>query len=357
MKSPFRKKSPFTRVADSQSQARSTNKLPAPRVVQFKARTPYVDIKSINFLSKPVTQKAEKKHTQASNSGVPRITTTFIPNGEPRYEGETQIGEGGTAIVYKAIDRALRRPVAIKRFNRNSQNDTLLHQDFLAEVESISRIQHKNVVQTYDVGFDNQGEFIVMELIKGQDLELELEEKGTLGSEDFRDFAIQCLEGLAATHEGGILHLDLKPSNIMINRRLSGQLNVTIVDFGRARLSESIETDPVIDEGQNLVGSVFYMSPEQLKKKDISESSDLYALGCVFYTALTGKRPFDGDTAVQVMSSHLQNRHTPLADAVPDISSELADWVTRLIARKPENRPDSVMSALKEFLATTPLTR
>jgi len=193
-----------------------------------------------------------------------------------RYSGEAAIGEGGTAVVFRAIDNRLKRPVALKRFKDDP--DSSNEQDYLAELESASRVRHPNVVSTFDANVDDKGRFIVMELIDGEDMQ-EAVEKGTLGPGRFVDFAIQSLEGLLATHDGGLLHLDLKPSNIMISHQASGRMTVKLVDYGRAQVIEDeTGTRP---KGLGMDGSIYFSAPEQLLSQELDRRTDLYSLGCV----------------------------------------------------------------------------
>lgn len=264
--------------------------MPAPSDL---AKFPYLDLREIAQRQREAEERRRKASTfiKVQPAGE---TTRHFETGENRYQDEMPIGEGGTAVVYKSFDVNLRRPVAIKRFK--DVQDAVQASDFVAEMEAVSRIQHPHVIQTYDAGVSSSGEFIVMELSNGRDLEQVLED-GPLDSRQFEDLAVQLLEGLVATHEGGIAHLDIKPSNVMVKERLSGQLDVTLVDFGKAQLIEQLALEKTPRDKNGLVGSIYYMSPQQLKKSGISQSCDLYSLGCLFYSALTGRRPFERDSS------------------------------------------------------------
>jgi len=270
-----------------------------------------------------------------------RLPQAQEANKPSRYSGEQAIGEGGTAVVYRAKDNRLKRPVALKRFKDDAKSDN--DSDYLAELESASRVRHPNVVSTFDASVDAKGRFIVMELIDGEDLQVAVERE-VLGTTRFVDFAIQALEGLMATHDGGLLHLDLKPANIMMSRQASGRSIVKLVDFGRAQVIEDEAGKRPTGLGMN--GSIYFSAPEQLLSQELDRTTDLYGIGCVFYWALSGKRPFEGDDTLSVMASHLQNTVDPLSEANPDVPQWLSDWVMSLLTFDMGDRPVTVQDAL-----------
>ncbi len=263
-----------------------------------------------------------------------------------RYTKEVKIGEGGTAEVYRAYDTHLKREVALKRFKENSSKNT--KDDYRSELISASRIRHHGVVSIFDAGVDNRGRFIVMELVNGENLE-KLGGKNLSDLNSFTDFAVQALEGLNTTHESGLLHLDLKPSNIMISTGASGRNHVTLIDYGQATLRAGVEGSetPV---GHGLDGSIYFTSPEYLNKAPVDTRSDIYSMGCLFYWILSGKFPFDGYTSLQVMAAHLQHIVPPLQEVVPEIPSDLAEWVMSLISLEPDKRPADAQTALELLL-------
>lgn len=261
-----------------------------------------------------------------------------------RYSGEEAIGEGGTAVVYRATDNRLKRPVALKRFKEENESNKT---DYIAELESASRIRHPNVVSTFDANEDDKGHFIVMELIDGEDLQ-EMIERGPLPLGQFIDFAIQALEGLLATHDGGLLHLDLKPANLMMSRQASGRNTVKLVDYGRAQVIE--DENGKRPTGLGMDGSIYFAAPEQLLSQELDRRTDLYAMGCVFYWALSGKRPFEGDDTLMVMASHLQNTVTHLCEVKPEVPQWLGDWVMNLIRLEKNDRPVTAQDAINRLV-------
>ncbi len=280
---------------------------------------------------------------------IPTITMPVTVNAArsaARYINEKPIGEGGTAVVCKAYDLRLNREVALKRFKKQDEQSEG-NRDYLAEMESASRIRHHNVLSTFDADIDMQGRYIVMQLIDGMDLEKRIAE--SVLNAKFQEFAIQTLEGLHATHEAGLLHLDLKPSNIMISEGTSGHLHATLIDFGRAQrlASEDNEKPP---KGAGLDGSLHYCSPEFINGLELDARADLYSLGCVFYFALTGKIPFEGDTPVMIMASHIQGIVTDIREHLPNLEERFAAGIMQMIALDPKDRPASTQEAMQHFV-------
>ncbi|MDA7887895.1 serine/threonine protein kinase [Akkermansiaceae bacterium] len=291
--------------------------------------------------------KQEKSKAPPAAPHIPKILDPDV-----RYDDEVEIGEGGTAVIFKAYDTKLKRMIALKRFKNNESNVIKDKDDYLCELESASRIHHHNVVSTYDADVDDRGRFMVMELIKGLDLEQSLKDE-PLSVKRFPDFVIQSIDGLQATHNGGLLHLDLKPSNIMISKQASGRDHIKLIDYGRAHVFSEDDSSKN-PKGRGLQGSIYFSSPEFLNEEVLDERADLYSLGCVFYWALSGKRPFDGDNALMVMSAHLQHQVEDIHDLVPDLSKELADWIMSLISNDPKDRPRNTLEALETFSKAAP---
>jgi len=269
---------------------------------------------------------------------------------EERYEIRGKIGQGGLGSVYRAYDKSLKREVALKRI---ATNDDAKHEDeavrqMTQETGALAALQNPHIVTIYDVGSDDDGPFVVMELLKGETLD-EIVEKAPLTYEDFREFVLQVQEGLIAAQDLGLVHRDLKPSNIMLNWLPSGKFQVKIVDFGLAKFSASPSLQTV-DHSDSVFGSIFFMAPEQFERVPLDARADMYAMGCVYYFALTGETPFQGDTGPQVMAAHLEHRVRPLADVRQDIPAWVCDWVMWHMNRQPEDRPEHAREALQNFI-------
>jgi len=267
-----------------------------------------------------------------------------------RYEIRGKIGQGGVGAVYRAYDTQLRREVAMKRVLQDgdlSSEDAT--KNLLKEATALSAVQHPHIVTVYDAGIDEEGPYVVMELINGKTLD-EMVERGTLTFEDFKEVAIQSQEAMIAAQDLDLVHRDLKPSNVMVSWLPSGRFQVKIVDFGLAKFSAkpSLQT---IDHGDAVFGSIFFMAPEQFERSPLDCRTDMYSLGAMYYYALAGDYPFNGDTAPQVMAAHLQNKVAPLIDVRPDLPPWVCEWVMWHIQRETDNRPNSARDALERFLA------
>jgi len=266
-----------------------------------------------------------------------------------RYELLAPIAMGGLGAVFRARDTQLHREVAVKRIRTDKADPSGAAVDALIrEARQQSLLQHPNIVAVYDFGVDAEGGFIVMELAQGETLE-DIIMRGALPTADFDSLVRQTLDGMAAAHAQGIIHLDLKPGNLMIHRLPGGHLQVKILDFGLARPL----TLPVSHDG-GLPGSIHFMAPEQFERAAVDVRTDIYALGCIFYYALTQQYPFGGDTTPQVMVAHLYHRTQPLAVLRPDLPAHIVQWVEWLISRLPVNRPSSVTEALRAYAEGTP---
>ncbi len=268
---------------------------------------------------------------------------------QERYEIRRKLGQGGVGAVYEGYDHKLRRRVAVKRLldTEESRSGEAMA-DLLKECHSLSALNSPNIVQLFDFGEDNDGPFVVMELLEGHTLE-NLIEKAPFTEVDFMVLAEQSLEGLLAAHAAHLLHRDLKPCNFMVTWLPSGRMQLKILDFGLAKFSVE-PTKQTIAHGNSLFGSIYFMAPEQFEQLPLDGRTDLYALGSVFYYALTGIYPFNGESVAQVMASHLSENYRDLREYRPDLNPEISKWVMSLMSRNPEHRPDSCATALAQFM-------
>jgi HEAT repeat protein/predicted Ser/Thr protein kinase len=271
-----------------------------------------------------------------------------------RYQIKEKIGQGGLGAVYRAVDTQLKREVALKRLlppedSEASQFGSDTAEQLLKEATTLSALQHPNIVTVYDVGKDDQGAFVVMEFLKGETFDKTVE-RGALTEKDFRNVVLQTMEALTAAHHAGVVHRDLKPSNLMVNWLASGKFQIKILDFGLAKFSRQPAAQ-TIDQGDAILGSIYFMAPEQFERAPLDARTDLYSLGALYHYCLTGKYPFDGESAPQVMAAHLQHRVTPLGKLRPDLPPWMSDWVMWLISQSPADRPASAQQALERFQA------
>lgn len=268
-----------------------------------------------------------------------------------RYEIRDQIGKGGLGAVYKALDTQLQREVAIKRVlsttNATEEEVKEAANKLIAEAQTLSSLNHPNIVTVFDVGQDEQGGFVVMELLKGETLD-ETVARGVLTQEDFTEVVYQTLEALIAAQANNVIHRDIKPTNIMVIWQASGKFQLKILDFGLAKFSKSPSVQ-TMDQEESVMGSIFFMAPEQFERGELDARTDLYQMGCVYYNALTGQYPFNGETAPQVMNAHLQHRVVPLDQVRPDLSPSICQWVMWMINRDIAHRPKDARDALKHW--------
>jgi eukaryotic-like serine/threonine-protein kinase len=261
-----------------------------------------------------------------------------------RYRLDRKLGEGGMATVYGGTDTVLRRRVAIKVLRAQYAADAEFVRRFYQEAESAARLSHPNIVNTYDVGREGDTYYIVMELVDGSSL-AEIIADGPLPEPVAIDYAAQICNGLAYAHRSGLLHRDIKPANILVTK----DDVVKLSDFGIAR-AVSQQTMALTKPGL-VMGSVYYISPEQAQGHELHESSDLYSVGIVLYQMLTGKLPYTGESPVTVALKHIGDP-VPVIDAnMSGVSPAVAAIVNKLLQKRPENRFHSaseVATALRE---------
>tara|TARA_R110002096_G_scaffold4501_38_gene21321 strand:+ start:25752 stop:26996 length:1245 start_codon:yes stop_codon:yes gene_type:complete len=266
-----------------------------------------------------------------------------------RYQIIQEVGRGGVGVLYLAIDQNLQRVVALKRVRREATSSLGDEQEdkLVREARALSSLQHPNVVSVYDVGVDDEGVFVVMEYVHGESLDQAVG-RVALTLEDLQTLVTHTMEGMASAHIRGLIHRDMKPANLMIDWRDEEKFTVKLVDFGLVRFVE-MPTMQTAAQANAIMGTVYFMAPEQFELKTIDERTDLYSLGCVYYHSLTRKYPFEGESTAQVMSSHLTNTFVPLAERRPDLPPEVIEWVERLMSRDPDDRPESAKQALELF--------
>ena len=260
-----------------------------------------------------------------------------------RYEIVGRIGSGGMADVYKAMDHKLNRYVAVKVMKPEFQGDSTFVSKFRREAQAAAGLANPNIVNVYDVGEDQGSYYIVMELVEGITLKEYIEKKGKLSVREATSIAIQVCMGLAAAHDQGIVHRDVKPQNIIIST--DGKVKVT--DFGIARAASSNTISA------NAMGSVHYSSPEQVRGGYSDSRSDIYSLGITLYEMVTGRVPFDGETTVAIAIKHLQDEMEPPTKYSPDLPHALEQIIYKCTQKSVDRRYQSmneVISDLKRSL-------
>ena len=262
---------------------------------------------------------------------------------DDRYEILELIGSGGMANVYKARCHRLNRLVAIKILKSDLADNADFRRRFHDESQAVAQLSHANIVSVYDVSTNPDREYIVMELIDGITLKQYMERRGRMDWRESLHFITQIMRGLSHAHSRGIIHRDIKPQNIMVLRDGS----VKVADFGIACLANQGQTLT-----QEALGSVHYISPEQARGDRIDARSDIYSAGVVLYEMLTGRLPFEGDSAVSVAIQHLSS--VPLAprDIDPSIPEPLELICMKAMNSDPNKRyasADAMIEDLEKF--------
>lgn len=274
-----------------------------------------------------------------------------------RYEIISRIGSGGMADVYKAKDHKLNRMVAVKVLKPEFREDKTFIRKFRTEAQAAAGLSHPNIVNVYDVGEDRGVYYIVMELVEGITLKDYIDRKGKLSVKEATSIAIQVSLGLEAAHNRNIVHRDVKPQNIII----STDGKVKLSDFGIAKATSSNTIS------SNVMGSVHYSSPEQVRGGYSDYKSDIYSLGITMYEMVTGRVPFDGDTTVAIAIKHLQEEIESPSKYTPNLPFALEQIILKCTQKSPDRRYNnmaeliddlkhSLMEPQGNFVKVTPLS-
>jgi serine/threonine-protein kinase len=248
------------------------------------------------------------------------------------YKIERLIGQGGFGRVYAATDVRLGRPVAIKVIRPDLAGARAFVERFRSEGTALAKFRHPGIVPIYDIR-EHQGLiYYVMPLIEGETVRAKLEKRGKLAPKETQRILIELCDCLAATHRGGIVHRDIKPDNVILEGLLGKAL---LMDFGIAKTVRELEEST----GGVLMGTPTYMSPEQVSGDSILDHrSDLYSVGVMAYHMLTGKPPFQGNSAHAVLAGHVTDRPEPIRKRHPSVPRGLAEAVERCLEKRPDDR-------------------
>ena len=281
-----------------------------------------------------------------------------------RYRLTEQIGMGGMAIVYRAVDLRTGHNVAVKVLRPEYNEDSEFIGRFQREAEAASKMTHHNIVNLLDVGMDGDNRYLVMEYVQGKTLKSVIQERGKLNPALAGQIAIRILSALEHAHRNGIVHRDIKPQNILVH----ADGHIKVADFGIARIANS----STLTRGDNVMGSVHYFSPEQARGEGANATSDIYSTGIVLYEMLTGRVPYDGDNPVAVSMQHLHAAPVPIQNLAPDVPPALVRVCMKAIEKNPalryqtardmaadirlalENRPERQSVPVREFEVQQP---
>jgi predicted Ser/Thr protein kinase len=289
-----------------------------------------------------------------TSAPLSRLATTSTPD-EGRFLPGTLIagryriigllGRGGMGEVYRATDLTLAQSVALKFLPETARGNERLLERFHNEVRIARQVSHPNVCRVYDIGEAEGVPFISMEYVDGEDLASLLQRIGRLPADKALEIARKICAGIAAAHERGIIHRDLKPHNVMLNRR--GE--VVVMDFGLAAVADELRG------AEARSGTPAYMSPEQLRGDSVTPKSDIYALGLIIYELFTGRRPFEADSASQLLEQQETSRPASLTSVVADADPAVEKVVLRCLHPDPAQRPSNALAVAAALPGGDPL--
>jgi tetratricopeptide (TPR) repeat protein len=330
------------------------------RALEFLGRYPdaraiYEKILAVDFYYKDVREHLERVtelshvYDDAGERKTVKIPAAADPSAtlamsatEERYLIKQILGKGGMGIVYHAVDRKLNRDVALKVLSIGVAGDEEFRQRLVREARAAAKLNHPHIIAVYDIGAEADNCFITMEFVKGKSLRDMLGQAGKLSLSHVLRYALQIADALAAAHDAGIIHRDMKPENVMITDEGS---NVKIADFGLARVA----SEATLTVEGAVMGSPAYMAPEQIRGGKVTTRTDIYATGVMLFEMLAGQRPFTGE---DLFAQHLNQPPPHIDQFCPDIPHALADTVMRCLEKKPASRPKNgaeLLALLKEI--------
>lgn len=255
-----------------------------------------------------------------------------------RYEVIEELGKGGMGRVYKVFDKKIKEKVALKLLRPEISSDEETVERFSNELKYARKIIHKNVCRMFDLGEEEGTHYITMEYVSGEDLKSMIRMMGRMSPGQAVSITRQICEGLAEAHKLGVVHRDLKPQNIMIDR----EGNARIMDFGIAR---SLKAKGITDGGI-IIGTPEYMSPEQVEGKEIDQRADIYALGVILYEMLIGRVPFEGDTPLSIAVKHKTEAPQDPRKINAQVRVDLSLLILKCLEKEKKKRPQSAEEVL-----------
>jgi serine/threonine protein kinase len=258
------------------------------------------------------------------------------------YEIITRLGVGGMGEVYEGVQPVIGKRVAVKVLLPQFSSDEELIERFLAEARAVNAIRHRSIVDIFSFGvMPNGRHYFVMELLQGSGLDRIIRERAPIPALEALSWMDEVLDALDAAHAAGIIHRDIKPSNLFLVDEGRGRQYMKLLDFGIAKLGiRHGEATPQTNASM-LIGTPDYMSPEQTRGKPITPATDLYAIGCVLFELVTGRRPFVGDNALQLMFLHADQEPPRASDLHPEVPAGVDELILSLMRKDPSARPAS----------------
>jgi len=287
----------------------------------------------------PSPEEISVSHTETLETPKEELTTGSTFAG--RYQIIEELGKGGMGKVYKVLDTKIKEKVALKLLKPEIASDKKTIERFSNELKFARKIVHKNVGRMYDINEEKGTHYIAMEYVPGEDLKSFIRRSGQLTVGKAITIAKQICEGLAEAHRLGVVHRDLKPQNIMIDK----EGNARIMDFGIAR---SLKAEGITDAGV-MIGTPEYMSPEQVEGKEANQRSDIYSLGVILYEMVTGRVPFEGDTSLTIAMKHKSEIPINPKEINAQIPEDLSHMILRCMEKDKEKRHQGAKEVFSEL--------
>jgi serine/threonine-protein kinase len=267
-----------------------------------------------------------------------------------RYRVIEVVGRGGMGVVYKVEHQRMSKIAAMKVLHEEYGNDGQVVERFHREAEAVSRLNHPNTVQVFDFGTTRGACYLIMEYVRGLNLGALVHRDGPMPFGRAAPLLMQVCAALTEAHELGVVHRDLKPENVLVTRTHRGRDFVKVLDFGLAKLSEREELADVSEQGA-IVGTPYYMSPEQIRGEDVDARADIYSFGAMMYRLLTGEHPYEARTPVGVVTKHLTAALVPPSRRAPElrIHPKVEEVVVRCLAKERDDRYPSIGAVLDEL--------
>ena len=295
----------------------------------------------------PIIPSDDSNHSEENDSEENDSEKNHLGVLGGHFEIKSIVGVGSMGVVLRANDPSLNRDVAVKVLSSPLAASKSAHQRFAREARAVAAVTHPNVIAIHSVSVHGELPFLVMPLIAGQSLQKMIDQQGPLPLIRLLEIGTQLSHGLAAAHDAGLVHRDVKPANILIE---SSTGKAVLTDFGLARTVD----DSSITVANAIAGTPDYMSPEQASGKEVQQSSDLFSLGSVIYTMATGQTPFRGESAISVLRCVNEDEPIPMQELNPSMPDWLQQTVQQLMAKSPERRPSGaaeVAQCLESFLS------
>jgi len=352
-------------VVPALAAATSISPVPSPDVGDRKAPPPSVSSPNEERTLPPKNPDQSGKESLIAG-GETAIGADAVSGGEPNsdlwdflapaqnpdeigrlgpYRVLKMLGAGGMGVVFRAEDPHLKRLVALKAMLPTMAKSPNAKVRFFREAQAAAALKHPHIVTIFQVGEDRGAPYLAMEFLEGESLDDRLKRETRLQVPDILRIGREIAKGLAAAHDKGLIHRDIKPGNVWLE---SPESHVKILDFGLAR---AMSDQAQLTQSGAIVGTPAYMAPEQAGGKQVDGRCDLFSLGCVLYRMCTGEMPFKGTDTISILSALLMEVPPPASSLNPEIPTELSDLVMQLLAKKPEQRPQDARTVAETLLA------